>query len=62
MNRNEFGFPVVDKLAQAIEIAAGASERIKNVPCTCVECVKAMNLPAVQRILAAYEPLHRSAL
>lgn len=54
---NDYGFPVIDRAEQARIIAAGARERLAAAPCTCAECVKAQNLPAVQRILAAYKPM-----
>lgn len=34
-------------------IAAQARERIAQRPCTCAECVRTNNLPAVLRILEA---------
>lgn len=57
--RNSDGFPVVDKLAQAQAVAAAARERLAAAPCTCAECVKATNLPSVQRILARWTPMDR---
>lgn len=55
--RNLYGFPVVDRAEQARIIAAAARERLAAAPCTCRECVIAQNLPAVQRVLAAYKPM-----
>lgn len=54
--RNEYGFPVLERVqAQAAEIRA----RNFPAPCDCAECVKAQNLPAVQRILARWTPLDK---
>lgn len=50
---NEYGFPVVDRAAQARIIAAAARERLAAAPCTCAECVRLANMPGVLRILAA---------
>lgn len=48
--RNDFGFPVVDKLKAAKEYAAAVRER--NAPaCDCKTCREIELLPAVQRIL-----------
>lgn len=59
--RTEYGYPVIDRMEQARIIAAGARERIAQKPCECAECVSTRNLPAVQRILAKFVPMHRSA-
>lgn len=57
MNRNEYGFPNIDRAEQARIIAAGARERLKAAPCQCEQCRIAENLPAVQRILARAVPM-----
>jgi hypothetical protein len=59
MIRNSFGFPVVDSRLRAAQEKA-AEVRARNFPhaCTCAECIRARNLPAVQRILAAHKALH----
>lgn len=59
MIRNNFGFPVVDNRLRAAQ-AQAAEVRARNFPpeCACAECVRARNLPAVQRILAAHRALH----
>jgi hypothetical protein len=61
MTRNEFGFPIADtaaRLLAAQDIAAAARERLALAPCPCAACVAAENLPAIQRILAAW-PHHQ---
>lgn len=64
MKWNDYDFPVFDgndlmqlRFAQAKVIAADALARNFPSPCTCTECVKARNLPAVQRILAKWAPM-----
>lgn len=54
---SDYGFPVIDRAEQARIIAAQARERLAAAPCTCKECQIAQNLPAVQRLLAAYKPM-----
>ncbi len=59
MIRNNFGFPVVDGRLRAAQ-AQAAEVRARSLPleCVCAECIRARNLPAVQRILAAHKALH----
>lgn len=47
--RNEYGFPVVDKIERAKQIAAAAKAR-NTPPCPCPTCRHIELLPAVQRI------------
>lgn len=55
---NENGFPTAETAAEKIGIARhiAADARARNFPppCMCETCVSVRNLPAVQRILAAY--------
>ena len=47
--RNQYGFPVVDRLEQAKEYAAAAKERNAQ-RCDCETCRQVEMLPAVIRI------------
>lgn len=48
--RNEFGYPVADKLESAKQYAAAARER-NQPPCPCDACRMNELLPAVQNII-----------
>lgn len=47
--RNEYGFPVVDKVARAQAYAAEARQR-NRLPCNCPTCRQMEMLPAVLQI------------
>lgn len=55
-DRNAHGFPVLER---AKAIAADARARNFPPPCKCTDCIKAANLPAVQRILARWTPMDK---
>lgn len=54
--RNDYGFPVLER---AKALAAEVIARKAEAPCDCKECIKAQNLPAVQRLLAKWTPMDR---
>ena len=47
-----------NRLSKAQKQAAEARERNFPPECDCAECVRARNLPAVQRILAAHKAIY----
>lgn len=50
---------VIERQRRAQQIAAEARQRLLAAPCQCADCIKAQNLPAVQRILALWTPLDK---
>lgn len=50
--RNQYGFPIVERLEAAKQYAAAAKERNKP-DCTCETCKRIALLPAIQNIIAA---------
>ncbi len=55
-NRNQHGYPMLERVQQqAAEIRA----RNFPAPCQCATCVSVRNLPAVQRILALWQPMDK---
>lgn len=51
--------PMLARKNRAQHLAAEARARILAAPCQCADCIKAQNLPAVQRILAHWTPMDK---
>lgn len=58
--RNQYGFPVVDKFEAARIMASEARQRIEQAPCNCRECIATRNLPSVLRILSRWTPMDKA--